>query len=265
MTERTFGDTPNSQQAPSRHQLVLETLQPLQKAGTGNDFMKAWAQIVKSHRVAHTGGFQPGDPTFGNIFYSPQNRSGIFADFDHFSSSVARAELTPWTKTRIERVGATTFMAIRTMLRPCREGKVPRYYYQEIEAFIWVLAFYLLFYSDNKISSTELDKEDWMVSDYNSRSLTKSDFKCHDMSSAVDVGDDFKEIWEFAKGLLSWTCGLRNRISSCRCGNGKMHGAKDAWLLLIEEVESLIDQNDGKTLQFVRDILHEADGVPLAL
>ncbi|KAJ3504055.1 hypothetical protein NLJ89_g8139 [Agrocybe chaxingu] len=255
MAESIIADTPNSQRAPSRHQFVLEILQPLQNAGTGNDFMKSWAQIVKSHRVAHTQGFQPGDPTFGNIFYSPQSRSGTFADFDYSNSSVPRAELTSWTRMRLECVGVTTFMAIRTMLRPCREGKVPRYYYQEIEAFIWVLAFYLLFYSDNKISSPQLDKKDWMVSDYNSCSLVKSDFKCHEMSSVVDVEEDFKEIWEFAKGLLSWTRGLRSRISSCKCGNGKMHGAKDAWLLFMEEVEYLIDQSDGlKSLQFVRDI-----------
>ena len=86
-----------------------------------------------------------GDPSVDNMMYDPESKCGVLTDFD-LSLREPRVSGT-------DRTGTVPFMAIDLLTDEYWEGTIKRYYYHELESFIWVIVFVFLLYQDGKRQS----------------------------------------------------------------------------------------------------------------
>ena len=101
------------------------------------------------------------------------------------------------------RIGTIPFMALDLLLEKYGE-EVPRCYYHELEAFIWMLPFVFLAYDNGKLDPKNLFIKSWITSDYITCGEKKLAFVAPErLANALSSVDSaFKNY----KGLMLNTC-----------------------------------------------------------
>ncbi|CAA7267853.1 unnamed protein product [Cyclocybe aegerita] len=121
---------------PVTHKLIFEELKPIHEAVTGIDFVKAWAEVVKCHRVLHEQGFEHRNPNLLDMLYNTTGGHGILVDFELALPPVSSP---PSVSRRSEDI---RFMSMEITADLYKE-EIPRLYRHELEALVWVLLYVL--------------------------------------------------------------------------------------------------------------------------
>ena len=127
--------------------------------------------------------------------YDPESGCGVLTDFD--------LSLLQW-EPRIfgtDRTGTVPFMAIDLLTDEYWKGTIKRYYYHELESFIWVIVFVFLLYQDGKRQCNKYVTP-WMTSDYNTCREKKGDFYTKSVYLA-QAQKDYATLWPLARRLCS--------------------------------------------------------------
>ncbi|KAG1730180.1 hypothetical protein EDB19DRAFT_2027536 [Suillus lakei] len=172
--------------------LVFRKLIPLATL-SGKEFLAAWWQIVKCHRVLWKGGVLHRDVSPSNLMgYRLRGQFiGVLNDYD--LSSFKRDG-----PSGLERTGTVPFMAVNLFMPEAIAGKVEHIYAHDAESFVWVLTWICLRYEGGKLLSKPRPLEELLKVD----ALVTAEKKTHFWSvqlSTMRPSGSHEVSWDLVK------------------------------------------------------------------
>ncbi|KAG2745719.1 hypothetical protein P692DRAFT_201774918 [Suillus brevipes Sb2] len=169
--------------------IVFRELLPITKL-SGDEFLKAWWQIVVCHYALWENGVHHRDISPSNLMVYKTSGGqwiGVLNDFDLSS--------TRDTPSGQERTGTVPFMALDLLTEEGTKGQVKHLYQHDAESFIWVLTWICICYEDGVYIGKRTKLHDWLRVDALGCHKKKSSFLNNDrkkISPSLSHGGSWK-------------------------------------------------------------------------
>ena len=128
---------------------------PIQRVVKWTECPPSGHAFLWKNRIEH------GDPSLGNLMYNPVNKCGVLTDFD---LSILQWESRTFG---VARTGTIPFMAIDLLSDKYWKGFIPRFYYHELESFVWILVYVFFLYKNKvRVPNPDVNVDAWRTSNH---------------------------------------------------------------------------------------------------
>ncbi|KAG2048642.1 hypothetical protein BDR06DRAFT_1024315 [Suillus hirtellus] len=142
--------------------IVFRKLVPITTL-SGEEFLRAWWEVVKCHRALWKRGVHHRDVSPSNLMgYRLRGRfMSVLNDFDLSSLKRFLSSIQDGPR-GFERTGTVPFMSLHLLTRKAIAGQVEHVYYHDAESFIWVLTWICLRYENGELLRKNRPLDEWL-------------------------------------------------------------------------------------------------------